>query len=87
MWLSDYGSPNAAHGARGEWPPTDCSQGVLMRVAKTQVGYIGVLYCKYYTALHGSVYASMLLDMRGISTRKCAYCCCHRWHMHIHCYM
>ena len=38
MWLSDYGSPNAAHGKMGSWPPTNCTAGVELSVPKTQVG-------------------------------------------------
>jgi hypothetical protein len=38
MWLSDYGSPNSAHGKLGTWPPSNCSYpAVNLSVAKTQI--------------------------------------------------
>lgn len=44
MWLSDYGSPNAAHGKFGTWPPTNCTQGVELSVPKTQIRGTGFFY-------------------------------------------
>lgn len=44
MWLSDYGSPNAAHGKLGTWPPTNCTKGVELRVPKTQIKGSGFFY-------------------------------------------
>ena len=38
MWLSDYGSHNAAHGKFGTWPPSNCLYpAVNLSVPKTQV--------------------------------------------------
>ena len=37
MWLSDYGSLDAAHGKMGTWPPSNCTKGVELSVPKTQV--------------------------------------------------
>ena len=34
MWLTDYGSTNAAHGRHGTWPPANCTKGVLLTVPK-----------------------------------------------------
>jgi hypothetical protein len=44
MWLSDYGSPNAAHGKVGFWPPRNCTAGVELSVPKTQIHGTGVFY-------------------------------------------
>jgi hypothetical protein len=44
MWLSNYGSPNAAHGKLGTWPPTNCAKGVELRVPKTQIRGTGSFY-------------------------------------------
>ena len=44
MWLSDYGSPNAAHGKMGTWPPTNCTAGVELSVPKTQIHGTGSFY-------------------------------------------
>jgi len=47
MWLSDYGSPNAAHGKLGTWPPSNCTQGVNLTVPKTQIRGTGKFFnCK-----------------------------------------
>jgi hypothetical protein len=44
MWLSDYGSPNAAHGKFGTWPPSNCTAGVNLTVPKTQIHGTGKFY-------------------------------------------
>lgn len=43
LWLSDYGSPNTAHGKLGTWPPTGCKPAVNLTVPKTQVRWMAAL--------------------------------------------